>query len=250
MSLSESVTNIADFGRWSHSDKIKFFAWYIHAQRNKDRFDQAAIRGCYDELHLEKPSGVSSYLTSLMGKKPKEVLHDSRGYYLAGQCREALDKKYGQRQITVQVDKLLSDLPGKISDEAEKRFLTEVLVCFRNKAFRAAIVMAWNLAYAHLEDFILANHLVKFNAQIQVTYPRRTPAVTITTRDDFGQLKESEVIQVCKSANIISNDLKKILDEKLGRRNTAAHPSTVEFTQVNAEDFIVDLVNNIIFKLK
>jgi hypothetical protein len=68
--------------------------------------------------------------------------------------------------------------------------------------------------------------------------------------DDFGDmLKESEVIRIAKSATIISNDVAKILDEKLGRRNSAAHPSGVRIEQLQAEDFIDDLVKNVVLKL-
>jgi hypothetical protein len=45
--------------------------------------------------------------------------------------------------------------------------------------------------------------------------------------DDFQELKQSQVLQVCKSANIISGSIHKILKEKLERRNIAAHPSGV-----------------------
>jgi hypothetical protein len=44
----------------------------------------------------------------------------------------------------------------KISDEAERLFLTEAISCLRAKAFRATIVMTWNLAYDHLLNWIAA----------------------------------------------------------------------------------------------
>jgi hypothetical protein len=62
-------------------------------------------------------------------------------------------------------------------------------------------------------------------------------------------LKESEILTVCKSAAIITADLYRILDEKLGKRNTAAHPSTVGVSQIQVEGVIDDLVNNIVLKL-
>lgn len=64
-----------------------------------------------------------------------------------------------------------------------------------------------------------------------------------------SELKESEVIEVCKSARIISGNLYKILREKLHRRNMAAHPSNVVISRLQAEDFINDLVSNVVIKL-
>ena len=54
---------------------------------------------------------------------------------------------------------------------------------------------------------------------------------------------------MCGSAGIINGNLKKILNEKLNRRNLAAHPSLVEITVHQAEDVISDLVNNVILKM-
>ncbi len=250
MSLQEVVQDVPGFHGWGHPEKIKFFGWYLHTSRSRERFNQADIRSCYDELHLEKPSGVSPYFNNLMVKKPKEVLHDTHGYYLAGPVRAYYDSKYGQRAITVQVHKLLADLPGKVTDEAERLFLSEAILCTRNKAYRAAIVMTWNLALDHLEDWVLKNHISQFNARIHIRYPKKPASMAIHKKDDFGDFfKEAEFLEVCSSANIITGDLKKILDEKLARRNIAAHPSLVEITQLQAEDFITDMVNNVVLKL-
>ena len=247
MELRELSASIANFSVWSHADKIKLFAWYLHTYKDKDRFTQGDLRACYDELHLDKPSNVSPYLSGLVNRKPREVIRDNRGFYLVGQLRADFDTKYGQRRATVQIAKLLADLPGKVSSEAESRFLSEALVCFHNQAFRAAIILSWILAYDHLLDWIIANHLPAFNARISVNYPKKSTKVS--TKEDFETLKESEVIEICGSANLISGNTKKILTEKLNRRNMAAHPSTIEITQFQVEDCISDLVNNVILKL-
>jgi len=62
-------------------------------------------------------------------------------------------------------------------------------------------------------------------------------------------LKESEVLQVCRSATLISNDLSKIFRAKLDKRNTAAHPSTVEIAPHTTEEYIIDLITNGVLKL-
>lgn len=53
---------------------------------------------------------------------------------------------------------------------------------------------------------------------------------------------------MCRSSGVISNDIRKILDTKLGIRNSFAHPSSVYITEIKAIDFITDLVQNIILK--
>src|ERR1017187_5751256 len=141
---------------------------------------------------------------------------------------------------------------NNVPDLAERTFLDEALNCFEVGAFRAAVVMTWNLAYHHLCDYILKNRLADFNLRWPAVFQghHSKGSKFITTMDDFGDmLKESEVIRIAKSATIISNDVAKILDEKLGRRNSAAHPSGVRIEQLQAEDFIDDLVKNVVLKL-
>ena len=108
--------------------------------------------------------------------------------------------------------------------------------------------MAWNLAYDHLCEFVLANHLAAFNTQLPRSFPRADISA-IAKRDDFSELKESQVLQVCRSANITSGSLQKVLKEKLDRRNVAAHPSGVATSQLTAEEFIKDLIENVVLKL-
>jgi hypothetical protein len=109
--------------------------------------------------------------------------------------------------------------------------------------------MTWNLAYDHLLTWIVTKHLAAFNAAIVRKYPNRV-GVAITKKEDFGdEFKEFEVIEVCGTAGLLTGNIKKILNEKLNRRNLAAHPSLVEIGQHQAEDGITDLVNNVILKL-
>ena len=196
-----------------------------------------------------KPDNVSPYFQQLQQKNPPELLKDRGGYRLEGRVRAEFDAKYSQRPSTIVVEAMLAELPGKVSSEAERLFLTEALACFRAKAFRAAIVMTWNLAYDHFQEWIVQNHLGAFNARISAVFQKKN-GVTIVTKQDFtNYFKESEVIDIAKSAGFLHDNMKKILIEKLAKRNMAAHPSLVDITQFQAADVISDLVNNIILKL-
>jgi hypothetical protein len=168
---------------------------------------------------------------------------------LETRIRDPLEAKYGVRAATIQVDKLLSDLPTKIPNLAERDFLKEALICFRNKAFRAAIVMTWNLAYDHLCEYVLQRKLSEFNVQLPRSFARADISC-ITKKEDFSELKEFQVLQVCRSANITSKDVHKVLKEKLDRRNTYAHPSTLTLAPQTAEEYIIDLVGNVVLMLK
>jgi hypothetical protein len=70
----------------------------------------------------------------------------------------------------------------------------------------------------------------------------------IRTRDDFTEIPEGKFIELLRSAGIISNDVRKILDEKLGTRNSSAHPSGVSIKPSKVIEFVDDLVENVVLK--
>jgi hypothetical protein len=249
MTLDDFARLVPDLSGMGHIERIKHFGWFVLVVEKQDRFAAADITRCYDLLHIVKPGNVHALLRKLEAKKPPELLRDTRGYRLEARVKEPLDSKYGAQPTTVAVDAMLLALPGRVSDEAERLFLSEALTCFRNKAFRAAIVMTWNLAFDHLLNWIVCNHLAAFNAAIVRRYPKRT-GVVMGKKEDFNEeFKESEVIEVCSTAGVVLDNTKKILNEKLTKRNMAAHPSVVEITQFQAQDVISDLVNNVILKM-
>jgi len=57
---------------------------------------------------------------------------------------------------------------------------------------------------------------------------------------------------VTRSADVISNDVRKILDEKLGTRNSSAHPSAIAIAIKRSKviAFVEDLVENVVLKYK
>jgi len=246
--LQELVSQIDSFPRWSHADKIRLFAWFLHDHRGLETFAPGDLTKCFRDLHLEAPASVHPFLAAMEKRKPKQILKRKSGYCLERAVREELAQKYGKRAATVAVDKLLSDLPQLILNLAERAYLDEALVCFRHGAFRAAIVMTWNLAYDHLCEFVLAKHLAAFNTQLPKSFSKPGIAA-VSRRDDLSELKEYEVLKVCKSANIIAGSLHKVLKEKLDRRNVAAHASGVAISQLTAEEFVKDLIDNVVLKL-
>lgn len=251
--LSAFVRPIRGFSGWNHADKIRFFAWFLHAKRHQERFSGADIGSCYQALDLQKPSSISPFLIDMGNRNPKELLRDRKGWYMERRARDEFDQKYGAREITVQVTKLLEELPERVPNVSEKDFLKEALICYHHGAFRASVIMTWNLTFYHLLQFILRSHLHEFNS----AYPKRYQGIwkkakvqTISKYEDFAvDLKESEIIETAKSGNIITSEVFKTLDAKLDVRNTAAHPNLTHVGQLQAEEFIHSLITNVVLSL-
>jgi hypothetical protein len=248
--LKAIVAGIAGFENWSHSDRIRLFAWLQHSLFHKERFQTRDINLCYDALSY-KPSNTTQLLNQMVGK---ELLKDGRGYYCEGKFRAKYDTKYGEHDITINVRQMVKDLLNLLPDLGEQDIFREALLCLRHDAGRAAVIMVWNIAFYHLCQYVLTHKLKEFNDRIPSRYPKKwkvSDIPLITTYDDFGdEMSEREVIEVCNSAGIITGDMHKVYVEKLGKRNSAAHPSSMRVTQVQAEGFIDDLIRNTLLLLK
>jgi hypothetical protein len=252
-SLVEFIRRVRGFDALSHPEKIKLFAWHLHAYQKCERFGLPELRSCYNAVHIECGE-LSRNVGRLVARKPAELLKDRHGYRLSGPVRRHFDAKYGEHETVVTVSQLLRELPGKVSDEAERLFLSEALKCYKHEAFRAAIIMTWNLAFDHLLNWIVADsqRLDDFNSCIVARIgAKRGAGLVLTKREDFEELRESEVLDICGRAKLFaSNNTKKVLDEQLTRRNMAAHPSLLELGRSQADDTITTLVSNVLLKLK
>jgi hypothetical protein len=249
MTLEEFAQQVQGLSSMSHAERIKHLAWFLSAKGQRERFETADIRRCYAQLHYDLPGNLSQSILQLTDKRPPVLLKDKGGFRLHASVREKFDAKYALRPIQVAVPAMLQSLIGKVSDEAERLFLKETVACYGSQAFRATVVMAWNLAYSHLLNHILDKHLVAFNAAIVAKFPKRANVAAVKKDDFLDEFGEFEVIEVASKAGIVPDNMKGILKEKLAKRNRAAHPSALIFDASQAEEAITDLVNNVILKL-
>ena len=254
MEMHEFTSQIAGFASFGHPDKVLHFTWYLHAHAGKDRVEQRDIRACYTQ-RSEQPPNLSTVFARLIERRPKVLLQDNRGYYLEHKTRVRLDEKYGQHETTIAVSKLLKELPGRVANDAERLFLKEAISCYHAKAFRAAIIMAWNLTYDHMARWIIAdpNRLSVFNSHIaaRLGATSKRAGTKILKREDFEKLEEKEMIDIMANASLLpSSNAKKLLEIQLTRRNMAAHPSLVSIDAPQADDAISSLVTDIVLALK
>ncbi|MDH4656012.1 hypothetical protein E8E75_23985 [Pseudomonas sp. BN606] len=145
---------------------------------------------------------------------------------------------------------MLRNLLPNVTDLHEQSFLQEAIDCYEIGARRAAIVMTWMLAVDHLCKYTFEKHLGDFNQVLSLNADKRVKITAVTKEDDFSEIPEGKFIELLRQAGIITNDVRKILEVKLGIRNTAAHPSAISVSEVKATDFIIDLVENVVIKYK
>lgn len=247
-SAADFAGSVPGFYRKTAVDQLIALAWFAEARQQRASFDGAYLRDCFKAAGVEPPD-MSVYLPRLASKKPPQLVREKGGYRLAGAVRRSLDARHGGEPTATAVAKTLTDLPAQMPDLAEREFLTEALNCYRVRAYRAAIIMAWNLTYDHLAHWVFADaeRLAAINLGIKSKYPKKD--LVLVNYDDADGLKESEFIEAARTGKLLDKNMAQILREKLGRRNMAAHPSRVAIVQHSADDMITDLVTNVILKL-
>ncbi len=208
----------------------------------------AEVKHCYEELHIIAPASMGPYFKSLAEGNKRSFIKDSKGYRLVKSVRDDYDVKYGKRQSAEALDQLLATLPTKVNDPAERTYLEEALLCFRYRAYRASVVMSWNLAYHRFRQFVLDYKSAEFNASITNVCGAKPKISAVSKLDDFEELQEKTVLEIARNAKILSPSTYKILTHALDRRNTAAHPSLVVIDHIQAEAHMADLVQNIVLK--
>jgi hypothetical protein len=233
----------------STNEQIVLICWFVHVVEGCDRISPRDVIDKFKTLHLNPPR-AHVYMPRLAEKKPPLLLWDKRGYFLEGRERKRLDDLLKPKDPTAAVSALLQSLTNAVQNGPERMFLDEAIRCYRVAAFRAAIVMAWNLAYDHLRRWVLSDteRLNAFNAG-SVKRFQKAPKIVVKRADDFEAFKESEFIDALSSGKVITKNLEDMLREKLRRRNMAAHPSLIAIQQPQADDVISDLVKNVILGL-
>ncbi|HCR72042.1 MAG TPA: hypothetical protein DIW23_11405 [Anaerolineae bacterium] len=257
MSSLEFLSQFGNPTNLSQKSLVIAFAYYLRQEKGILEFKAVNIQDCFQQSLLKSPTNLARLLSNLTkGEKPPLLKNSSKGEYSLSifglqEVQDALaNTPNTPAGLSVFLETALPYLQrtaAKITDENKRKFLAEAMACLGVQAKRATIVMTWLVTLDHLYDYILAKKLVEFNSALNRRSDRFS-SKTIILKDDFSDIPDNIFIEVMRSANIISNDVRKILDEKLGIRNSSAHPSAIEVHDSKVINFIEDVVDNVIVK--
>jgi len=250
--------NIMDYSRKS---MILLFAYYLRQYQGVIQFTATDIKDCFIQAPLKTPSNLTNLLKKMAkGRNSSLMIAGKKGFYSLAmpglnevEAYLTLKEKTEVEVITFLNSAIpyLEKVIAKVSEINQKNFLSESIACLGVDAKRATVIMTWAAIIAHLYDFTLSKkqRLMDFNSALKRRQDKYSKVV-ISQYDDFADIPDGVFIEVCRSAKIISNDIRKILDEKLGIRNTCAHPSGVEVHKTKVVNLIEDLVENVILKYR
>jgi hypothetical protein len=245
MTLKEFVQQNPSFATEGIGNQVLAIAWYWRTYEPDRVLQFNELVQAFKDIALDSTQLLETWNT-LISQEPKAlVMTTLNEYQIALPFRLNLDQKYATSQGRPQsaaVKKLLTDLLATIPDTEQRIYLDETIICLKNEAYRAAIIMAWNLGYDHLCRYILQDQgrLDDFNKHVVKN--------KVTLLIDFADSKESQVLQWSRAANIIEKHTLLLLEAALDRRNMAAHPSSTSQSLSNVESIIDDVVKQVIHK--
>jgi hypothetical protein len=240
--------SLNDAASLSERDLVGYFLYYLTLEAGQEFGTATAINECFIACDLTPPTRTARYLSE--GVQTKKYVKAIRGYKLQRHHRDELATRLGAERIVVQASAELRRLEHSVNPGSAREFLKETIDCFQAGANRATVVMCWILVLDHLIDYTVQHHLPAFNLVLAANKDKRIKVSSITTRDDFAEIPEGRLIELLRSANVISSDVRKILDTKLGTRNSSAHPSGVVIKRTKVIDFVEDLLENVVLKYK
>lgn len=233
----------------SQADRVELFVYYLTVELGQDAATTGEVNACFEACGLRVPSRTAAYLSEGAKAKPPRYVKKGKGYALERHRGEEVAKRLGAERVVVQTSVELRSLEQRLSDGPKRDFLRETIDCFEAEANRATVVMAWALAVDHLKDHVLAHRLADFNAALAKETDKRLAKIgSIKVKDDFSDIPEWKLIELLRTAGVISKDVRKILDEKLGTRNSCAHASGVRVKRSKAIEVVEDLVENVVLK--
>jgi hypothetical protein len=241
--LQTFIRRFPDFAGFSHLDKITRIGYFLQELGGSKALDAKLLSRAYESLDLPKPKNFADLLSKL--ESNGTLVKANGGYRLSMKVSESISHELGN-PVLVALPAELMKLPSMLKG-SERDFLQEATNCVSVKAWRAAIVLSWILTMDHLEEYVLQTDLASFNQAISKN--AKYTGIRVIRKEDFEDIKESDFITALRSAGLITNDQRKILDEKLGVRNSCAHPSGLVITENKVASFLEDLVLNIVTKL-
>lgn len=249
--LETFISQFPNFYDLKLSDQIDYYVYYLTVEENAGGTQATQIRECFLLCDLTPYTNISQYLiNNLKGKNklPPKFLRIKDKYQLHRSLKQQIESNFSDKPHSISISKSLRDLLSHVNNAIENDFLKEAINCFEIGAYRATIIMTWNLTIDHLYEYILNHKLADFNNVLSKNTDKRIKITSVNIKDDFNEIPENKFIEFTKSANIISNDIRKILDTKLGIRNTSAHPSNIKILESKAIEFVEDLITNVIMK--
>jgi hypothetical protein len=228
-------------------DQILVFCYFLQKKEAYSSITHRDLEQCFQVLDLSLPTNINSRLCKIEIKK--QLVKSNGGYRVERTKIKNIENDILGKPKLKEISDNLEKLPTLLK-KPESDYVKEVINCLKIDAYHAAVILMWVVTISHLRNYVLAFKLKEFNSSLSLRLKYKKKGFTISEYEDFEEIKEMEFLEILKNIGSISKTRHKLLEEKLGIRNTYAHPSPLSLTDAKTVSFIEDLINDIITKIK
>lgn len=240
------ITAVPQFSTLTQRKQVEWICGFYYLVNKRNEFVAKDIETVFIENHLSTPANISRELVELTKARPQLIIRRKSFYSLELSFKSKLEQTYLDSPYKSAVSDKLKDLIPQIRQKSQQDFLADAIKCLDGGIQRAAIILTWLLTMDILMEFTLSNKRAAFNSELH----KKNKKIQVNSKADFEDLKEGEIIELLRAAAVISKEQKKILDEKLNIRNSAAHPNMTLFKEAKTITFIEELLDEFIIKFQ
>jgi hypothetical protein len=247
--LRRFVEGIPDFDTYTAQRQVDVIVYYLTEVRGGMGCTATDVIGAFRSLQMNPYARTSPYMSEEANlPRTGRYIHVDRGYRLERKAVREIGTLVSKEPRKVAVSDAIKSLAKRVTDAVERSFVDEALRCYSVEAYRASVVMTWSLTIYRLRSHLLndAQKLVSFNKALSSNPVGKIRGVS--TYDELCDIPDSRFVELLRAAGVVSGDVLKILKEKLGTRDSAAHPSVTTYGQHKATEFMSDLLSNVILK--
>ena len=184
LNLQDFINKIDKFYDLGAKVQVDYIAFYLTQYANYNSVTAKLINDGLADLNLHSYKRLPQYLSEeSRARGGKYVKLKAGGYKLNGKLTSDFTALLENAPIKKELDKELVRLIGIVSEKNERAFLEEAMKCYQVSAHRAAIILIWLVSIDHLQNYIFANKLNEFNAELAKNPDKKVK--NIVNKDDF-----------------------------------------------------------------
>lgn len=131
---------------------------------------------------------------------------------------------------------------SQISHPETRAFAEEAISCFEGRQYRAAVVLSWIGAVSVLQEYVVANKLIDFNAEAM---KRNLKWKAAKSSDGLGLIREDEFLDILQAISVLGKNVKQELKKALTLRNGCGHPNSLKVAEHKVASHVEDLILNV-----
>lgn len=140
--LKTYTFNIPGFISLDSGKQIKYFVYYLHVEKKIEEIKAKEIKECFENLHLNSYSNISSYLNYYSRKgKNQQFIKRKGGFVLHSKIRDEINSELDKPKILVASDSIFPQTIFENTRGYLTEFAKETSCCYDSGLYNSCLFM-------------------------------------------------------------------------------------------------------------